>query len=250
MQCVLSRTVARPCIKPSFESYETLREINPSPYCFYFDFGTEKLFGASNEVLDFFNSKNRDDKSFSSGSNSIFKSIGYENGLRDTLEKSKVKQIQIQTLESMLADQILCGQEAKDTSRYVKQLKKQLNQPYDLSKPNDISTQLSTPIQTQDSIDDYVTGQLTLESIPQNTPSTPYEPVILESRSNDVPKTQYQTSTTKTQVLEQKVATPTYQAAQIKSNNENTPSRRKSLYSRLALTATAALVAGCTMLSS
>ncbi len=50
MQCVLSRMMARPSVRPSFESYTVLRENNPSPYSFFFDFGKEQLFGASPEL--------------------------------------------------------------------------------------------------------------------------------------------------------------------------------------------------------
>ena len=51
MQCVLSRKLGRTTEIHSVESYERLREINPSPYCFFFDFGEQEyLYGSSPEV--------------------------------------------------------------------------------------------------------------------------------------------------------------------------------------------------------
>ena len=51
MQCVLSRSISVPLIEDPINSYERLREINPSPYCFFFNFGNgEFLYGSSPEV--------------------------------------------------------------------------------------------------------------------------------------------------------------------------------------------------------
>lgn len=47
-QVVLSRDFEVPCANPML-SYEFLRESNPSPYMYYFNFGKEQLFGASPE---------------------------------------------------------------------------------------------------------------------------------------------------------------------------------------------------------
>lgn len=51
MQCVLSRSISVPLIEHPIESYGRLREINPSPYCFFFNFGNgEFLYGSSPEI--------------------------------------------------------------------------------------------------------------------------------------------------------------------------------------------------------
>ncbi len=50
-QIVLSRRFSTPFIGDEFEVYRALRNINPSPYLFYFDFGDFKLFGSSPESL-------------------------------------------------------------------------------------------------------------------------------------------------------------------------------------------------------
>ncbi len=51
MQCVLSRNQGMSLQKHPIESYTKLREINPSPYSFYFSFGDGKyLYGASPEM--------------------------------------------------------------------------------------------------------------------------------------------------------------------------------------------------------
>lgn len=51
MQCVISRNYGMSLQKSPKDSYEQLRKINPSPYCFYFDFGNnEFLYGASPEL--------------------------------------------------------------------------------------------------------------------------------------------------------------------------------------------------------
>ncbi|HLD43104.1 MAG TPA: anthranilate synthase component I family protein [Candidatus Nanoarchaeia archaeon] len=50
MQCVLSRSVSFPLIEHPIEGYATLRESNPSPYCFFFSFGDEFLYGSSPEI--------------------------------------------------------------------------------------------------------------------------------------------------------------------------------------------------------
>ena len=51
MQCVLSRSISVPLIEHPLNSYEMLREINPSPYCFFFNFGDgEFLYGSSPEI--------------------------------------------------------------------------------------------------------------------------------------------------------------------------------------------------------
>ncbi|MDP2750214.1 MAG: anthranilate synthase component I family protein [Nanoarchaeota archaeon] len=51
MQCVLSRTEGLSLQKHPLESYKALRNINPSPYSFYFSFGENQyLYGASPEV--------------------------------------------------------------------------------------------------------------------------------------------------------------------------------------------------------
>ena len=49
IQVVLSRQFSRSFIGDEFNVYRTLRSINPSPYLFFFDFGTYKIFGSSPE---------------------------------------------------------------------------------------------------------------------------------------------------------------------------------------------------------
>jgi|GEM_PF-2313701 len=51
MQCVYSRKIEMALQKHPFESYSQLRELNPSPYSFYYNFGNnEILYGASPEI--------------------------------------------------------------------------------------------------------------------------------------------------------------------------------------------------------
>jgi len=51
MQCVLSRRTSQTLQKHPLESYKELREINPSPYAFYYNLGNnEILYGASPEM--------------------------------------------------------------------------------------------------------------------------------------------------------------------------------------------------------
>jgi len=50
-QAVLSRTLDFPVPENPFLVYAALREINPSPYMYYLDFGEEKIIGASPEML-------------------------------------------------------------------------------------------------------------------------------------------------------------------------------------------------------
>jgi len=50
MQCVLSRSISVPLIENPIDAYARLRDINPSPYCFYFDLGGEFLYGSSPEI--------------------------------------------------------------------------------------------------------------------------------------------------------------------------------------------------------
>lgn len=51
MQCVLSRNQGMSLQIPPIDSYSKLREVNPSPYCFYFSLGeNEYLYGASPEI--------------------------------------------------------------------------------------------------------------------------------------------------------------------------------------------------------
>ena len=49
-QIVLSRSFSQQFIGDEFNVYRALRSINPSPYLFYFDFGSFKLFGSSPEA--------------------------------------------------------------------------------------------------------------------------------------------------------------------------------------------------------
>jgi len=49
-QIVLSRRFTHPFQGDEFNVYRALRSINPSPYLFYFDFGSFKLFGSSPEA--------------------------------------------------------------------------------------------------------------------------------------------------------------------------------------------------------
>ncbi len=49
-QIVLSRRFSRRFTGDEFNVYRTLRSINPSPYLFYFDFGSYKIFGSSPEA--------------------------------------------------------------------------------------------------------------------------------------------------------------------------------------------------------
>lgn len=51
MQCVLSRSLSFPVVQHPLQTYTRLREINPSPYCFLFNFGEgEFLYGSSPEM--------------------------------------------------------------------------------------------------------------------------------------------------------------------------------------------------------
>lgn len=49
IQIVLSRQFSQSFTGDEFNVYRTLRSINPSPYLFFFDFGTFKIFGSSPE---------------------------------------------------------------------------------------------------------------------------------------------------------------------------------------------------------
>ncbi len=49
-QVVLSRQFRQPFEGDDFNVYRALRSINPSPYLFYFDYGTYKIFGSSPEA--------------------------------------------------------------------------------------------------------------------------------------------------------------------------------------------------------
>lgn len=50
-QVVPSRQFREKITKPSFDFYRRLRQVNPSPYMFYLNFGSVKLVGASPEML-------------------------------------------------------------------------------------------------------------------------------------------------------------------------------------------------------
>ena len=49
-QVVLSRCFSQPFAGDDFKVYRALRSINPSPYLFYFDFGSFRIFGSSPEI--------------------------------------------------------------------------------------------------------------------------------------------------------------------------------------------------------
>ena len=49
-QVVLSRCFSQPFSGDDFKVYRALRSINPSPYLFYFDFGSFRIFGSSPEI--------------------------------------------------------------------------------------------------------------------------------------------------------------------------------------------------------
>ncbi|GHT05672.1 anthranilate synthase component I [Bacteroidia bacterium] len=49
-QIVLSRCFSQPFAGDDFKVYRALRSINPSPYLFYFDFGSFRIFGSSPET--------------------------------------------------------------------------------------------------------------------------------------------------------------------------------------------------------
>ena len=49
-QVVLSRQFSQQFIGDEFNVYRALRSVNPSPYLFYFDFGSYKIFGSSPEA--------------------------------------------------------------------------------------------------------------------------------------------------------------------------------------------------------
>jgi anthranilate synthase component I len=49
-QIVLSRSFSQPFAGDDFKVYRALRSINPSPYLFYFDFGSFRIFGSSPET--------------------------------------------------------------------------------------------------------------------------------------------------------------------------------------------------------
>ena len=50
-QAVISRRIECRIADDPFAIYAALREINPSPYMYYLDFGDEKVIGASPEML-------------------------------------------------------------------------------------------------------------------------------------------------------------------------------------------------------
>ncbi|MFA6128632.1 MAG: chorismate-binding protein [Bacteroidales bacterium] len=49
-QIVLSRRFEQPFLGDEFNVYRNLRSVNPSPYLFYFDYGSYKIFGSSPEA--------------------------------------------------------------------------------------------------------------------------------------------------------------------------------------------------------
>ena len=49
-QIVLSRRFVQPFLGDEFNVYRHLRSVNPSPYLFYFDYGSYKIFGSSPEA--------------------------------------------------------------------------------------------------------------------------------------------------------------------------------------------------------
>ena len=49
-QIVLSRRFEQPYMGDDFKVYRALRSVNPSPYLFYFDFGSYRVFGSSPET--------------------------------------------------------------------------------------------------------------------------------------------------------------------------------------------------------
>jgi anthranilate synthase component 1 len=49
-QIVLSRRFQQPFLGDDFKVYRALRSVNPSPYLFYFDFGSYRIFGSSPET--------------------------------------------------------------------------------------------------------------------------------------------------------------------------------------------------------
>ncbi len=49
-QIVLSRRFSQPFSGDEFNVYRTLRSVNPSPYLYYFDYGSYKVFGSSPEA--------------------------------------------------------------------------------------------------------------------------------------------------------------------------------------------------------
>ncbi len=51
MQVVLSRRIRQPFAASPLALYRALRRLNPSPYMFYYDFGTFQVVGASPEIL-------------------------------------------------------------------------------------------------------------------------------------------------------------------------------------------------------
>ena len=56
-QVVLSRNFQLPYLGDDFQVYRTLRSINPSPYLFYFDYGSFRLFGSSPEAQIIINNR-------------------------------------------------------------------------------------------------------------------------------------------------------------------------------------------------
>jgi anthranilate synthase component 1 len=50
-QAVISRRIERPLRTDPFDLYRSLREINPSPYLYYLDFGDMQVIGSSPEML-------------------------------------------------------------------------------------------------------------------------------------------------------------------------------------------------------
>ena len=49
-QIVLSRSYSQPFLGDDFNVYRSLRSVNPSPYLFYFDYGSYRIFGSSPEA--------------------------------------------------------------------------------------------------------------------------------------------------------------------------------------------------------
>lgn len=87
-QIVISRRFMQTFEGDDFKLYRALRSINPSPYLFYFDFGTFRIFGSSPETHC-----------------KIEKSIAYIDPIAGTAPRCGDKETDIRTANALLADQ-------------------------------------------------------------------------------------------------------------------------------------------------
>nr|WP_319269871.1 anthranilate synthase component I family protein [uncultured Draconibacterium sp.] len=82
-QIVLSRQFSQEFIGDDFNVYRALRSINPSPYLFYFDYGTYSIFGSSPEA----EIRIKDNKAYIHPIAGTFKRTGNDDQDRELAEK-------------------------------------------------------------------------------------------------------------------------------------------------------------------